>query len=113
MHHLSRVVPASVVGVAGVAAGVDALLLHRRQLLVAQTLLNIEQLLGDLVLVGMAHDADARVPRGLLRAQEVAINLVFDLPDGALDIRVLRVRVVLPAREASLVASVVLLAVMD
>ena len=113
MDHLRRAVPASMIGITSIRASVRSLLLHFGQLLIFQASLDVKELLGDLIFLRVTHDADARVPGRPLSAQEVTIDLMLHRCNRVLDLRVLRVSVIFPPGEAGLVASVVLLAVMN
>ena len=106
-------IPARVVSIASISAGVHSLLTNRCELLIAQATLNIKELLGDLLICWVTRSTDTGVPSWLLCAEEVAIDLMLHRRDCVLDLGVLRVSVVLPPSEARLVTSVILLAVMD
>jgi len=55
MDSLSGVVPASVVSFTSVSTSIDTLLSNLGQLLISHTTLDVEQLLRDLLFLGVAH----------------------------------------------------------
>ena len=107
MHSLSRAVPARVIGVSRVSTGIDPWLLHFCDFLVVEALLDVEKLLVYDVLVGVAGGTHRGVPGRFLRAKEVAIDLMLDLRNDILGLRMIRVVIILPSSEARLVFSVV------
>lgn len=101
------------VGFSGISARIGSLLLDALYLLVLQAALDIEELLGVLVLLGMANHTHSRVPGRLLSAQKVTVDLVLNTFDHVLDLRVVRVSIIVPSGENSLIARIILLTVMS
>ena len=61
----------------------------------------------------MANHTHSRVPGRLLSAQKVTVDLVLNTFDHVLDLRVVRVSIIVPSGENSLIARVILLTVMS
>ena len=113
MHCLSGAIPASVVGVSCIAAGIHSWLLDTLNALVAQTLFDLEELLGCLILLRVTGDTDGGVPSGTFRSQEVSIDLMLDRLNDVLSSLMIGVTVIIPPIEAGLVLGVIQLTVMD
>ena len=113
MYRLGRTIPAGMVSITRVSASVYALIFQFLNFLILQTLFDLEQLLRRVVWLGVANDTNAAVPGRLLSAEEVSIHLMLHCLHSAFNLGVLRVSVLVPPGKASLLPSVVVLAVMD
>lgn len=113
MHGFGRAVPASVVGVSRVSTSINARLLHVLDTFIFKTLFNLKELSAGCLIIRMASCSNSCIPGGTLSAEHVSVNLVLHLSDNSLSALVIWIVIIFPPIEASLVASIGYLAVMD
>ena len=113
MDSFDRTIPASMVGISSVSTGIHSRFLDCLNTLVLKTLLDLKELLRSMVFSRVTCGADSGVPRGLLCAKEVSVDIMLDSADDSLSSLVNWISVFIPTVETCLVTGIVQLAVMD
>jgi len=113
VHGFGGAVPACVVGVSRVSASVYTRLFDSLDTFVLKTLFNLKELSTSRLINRMASCSNSCIPGGTLGAEHVPVNLVLHLGDNGLGALVIWIIIIVPPIEASLVASIGDLAVMD
>ena len=101
------------VSITSISACIDFRVLKRLNIFVAQALLNLEELSRSGFIYGMSSGAHGVVPGRLLRAEEVAVDCMFNIVDYGPGLLLIRISVLIPSVEAGLIPGVIKLTVMD